>query len=84
MFFPLQKGLNLLFPFPLSERRVALQLCNPSDCQITYLDEYYLTNYEIELLKKSAAEMASKIPEGAIVVELGSGLVSTFFSPTLS
>ncbi|KAL6813032.1 C-type lectin protein [Trichoderma sp. SZMC 28013] len=40
---------------------------------ITYLDEYYLTNYEIELLKKSAAEMASKIPEGAIVVELGSG-----------
>lgn len=58
---------------------MALQLCNPSDCQITYLDEYYLTNYEIELLKKSAAEMASKIPEGAIVVELGSGLVSTFF-----
>lgn len=41
--------------------------------EITYLDEYYLTNYEIELLKKSAAEMASQIPEGAIVVELGSG-----------
>jgi uncharacterized SAM-dependent methyltransferase len=65
-------------------KRVALQLCNPSDCQITYLDEYYLTNYEIELLKKSAAEMASKIPEGAIVVELGSGLVSTFFFSALS
>ncbi|KAL6901421.1 C-type lectin protein [Trichoderma evansii] len=40
---------------------------------ITYLDEYYLTNYEIELLKKSSAEIASKIPEGAMVVELGSG-----------
>ncbi|KAL7800240.1 C-type lectin protein [Trichoderma ceciliae] len=40
---------------------------------ITYLDQYYLTNYEIELLKKSAAEMASRIPEGAMVVELGSG-----------
>ncbi|UKZ72131.1 uncharacterized protein TrAtP1_013069 [Trichoderma atroviride] len=40
---------------------------------ITYLDEYYLTNYEIELLKKSSAEIASKIPQGAMVVELGSG-----------
>jgi uncharacterized SAM-dependent methyltransferase len=48
-------------------------LCNPIGVQITYLDEYYLTNYEIELLKKSAAEIASKIPEGAMVVELGSG-----------
>jgi uncharacterized SAM-dependent methyltransferase len=34
-----------------------------------------LTNYEIELLKKSSAEIASKIPEGAMVVELGSGSV---------
>ncbi|OAA58739.1 DUF323 domain protein [Cordyceps fumosorosea ARSEF 2679] len=40
---------------------------------ITYLDEYYLTNYEIELLKKHAAEMASLIPAGAMLVELGSG-----------
>ncbi|TQV92647.1 DUF323 domain-containing protein [Cordyceps javanica] len=40
---------------------------------ITYLDEYYLTNYEIELLKKHAAEMADLIPAGAMVVELGSG-----------
>lgn len=34
-----------------------------------------MTNYEIELLKKSSAEIASKIPEGAMVVELGSGSV---------
>ncbi|OAA76453.1 DUF323 domain protein [Akanthomyces lecanii RCEF 1005] len=40
---------------------------------ITYLDEYYLTNYEIELLKKHAAEIANLIPAGAMVVELGSG-----------
>ncbi|KAK5991381.1 Ergothioneine biosynthesis protein 1 [Cladobotryum mycophilum] len=40
---------------------------------ITYLDEYYLTNYEIELLKSSSAEMAEKIPDGSMVVELGSG-----------
>lgn len=49
--------------------------CNQICVQITYLDEYYLTNYEIELLKKSSAEIASKIPEGAMVVELGSGSV---------
>ncbi|OAQ87380.1 hypothetical protein VFPBJ_01420 [Purpureocillium lilacinum] len=40
---------------------------------ITYLDEYYLTNYEIELLKRSSAELASKIPAGSMVIELGSG-----------
>ncbi|KAK7217369.1 hypothetical protein V2G26_005372 [Clonostachys chloroleuca] len=40
---------------------------------ITYLDEYYLTNYEIDVLKTSATDMASKVPTGAIVVELGSG-----------
>ncbi|KAF5018483.1 hypothetical protein F66182_9537 [Fusarium sp. NRRL 66182] len=40
---------------------------------ITYLDEYYLTNYEIELLKRSSAEIASQIPEGSMVIELGSG-----------
>ncbi|KAJ6444892.1 ADP-ribosylation factor family protein [Purpureocillium lavendulum] len=40
---------------------------------ITYLDEYYLTNYEIELLKRSSAELARKIPAGAMVIELGSG-----------
>ncbi|KHN99791.1 DUF323 domain protein [Metarhizium album ARSEF 1941] len=41
--------------------------------QITYLDEYYLTNYEIELLKTHSVELAAKIPDGAMVIELGSG-----------
>lgn len=48
--------------------------------QITYLDEYYLTNYEIELLKRSSAELASKIPAGSMVIELGSGFV-LYFNP---
>lgn len=40
---------------------------------ITYLDEYYLTNAEIEVLSKHAAEIAKQIPDGARLVELGSG-----------
>ena len=41
--------------------------------EITYLDEYYLTNAEIEVLEKSADRIALTIQNGAQVVELGSG-----------
>ncbi|KAI5926159.1 C-type lectin protein [Camillea tinctor] len=41
--------------------------------EITYLEEYYLTNHEIELLKLNAAKITSVIPSGSLVVELGSG-----------
>ncbi|PHH60245.1 hypothetical protein CDD80_1656 [Ophiocordyceps camponoti-rufipedis] len=41
--------------------------------EITYLDEYYLTNYEIALLKASVDEIASSIPAHSLLVELGSG-----------
>lgn len=41
--------------------------------RITYLDEYYLTGDEIEVLERYAARIAERIPEGAMVVELGSG-----------
>lgn len=41
--------------------------------QITYLDEYYLTNDEIKVLKNSASSIAQRIPAGAMVIELGSG-----------
>ena len=34
---------------------------------------YYLTNAEIQLLKKNADRMAERIPDGAMVIELGSG-----------
>ena len=41
--------------------------------EITYLPEYYLTNTEISILEKSAASIAERLPDGGIVVELGSG-----------
>ena len=40
---------------------------------ITYLEEYYLTNAEIEVLTNHADEIAQQICAGSIVVELGSG-----------
>lgn len=41
--------------------------------EITYLDEYYLTNAEIDALTKHADELVEHIPAGARVIELGSG-----------
>ncbi|KAL2267430.1 hypothetical protein VTJ83DRAFT_4707 [Remersonia thermophila] len=41
--------------------------------KITYLDEYYLTNDEIQLLQAHAAAIAERVPSGAMVIELGSG-----------
>ena len=40
---------------------------------ITYLEEYYLTNAEIEVLTTHAAEIAGSIREDSMLVELGSG-----------
>ncbi|KAL8807284.1 MAG: hypothetical protein Q9182_000789 [Xanthomendoza sp. 2 TL-2023] len=40
---------------------------------ITYLDEYYLTNTEIEVLQHHATAIATAIPEGCEILELGSG-----------
>lgn len=40
---------------------------------ITYLEEYYPTNAEIEILTNHANVIASRIPAGTMVVELGSG-----------
>jgi uncharacterized SAM-dependent methyltransferase len=41
--------------------------------KITYLEEYYLTGAEIEVLEKYAHQIAERIQPGSIVVELGSG-----------
>lgn len=41
--------------------------------QITYLDEYYLTNDEIALLKAHSVKIAEHISSGSMVIELGSG-----------
>ncbi|KAF1955820.1 hypothetical protein CC80DRAFT_492772 [Byssothecium circinans] len=41
--------------------------------KITYLEEYYLTNAEIEVLERYADRIAERIEPGSVVVELGSG-----------
>ena len=41
--------------------------------RITYLDQYYLTGQEIHILEKYAEQIAERIPDGAQIVELGSG-----------
>ncbi|GKT85539.1 DUF323 domain-containing protein [Colletotrichum tofieldiae] len=39
--------------------------------EITYLDEYYLTNNEIEVLEKNSHEIAQSISPESMVIELG-------------
>ncbi|MCJ1429129.1 hypothetical protein MMC29_007042 [Sticta canariensis] len=41
--------------------------------EVTFLEEYYLTNAEIEVLGNHASDIASLIPAGSQVIELGSG-----------
>ncbi|KAL5042352.1 hypothetical protein BDW71DRAFT_190227 [Aspergillus fruticulosus] len=41
--------------------------------KITYLDEYYLTNAEIEVLETHSRRLVEKIPSNAQLLELGSG-----------
>lgn len=41
--------------------------------KITYLEEYYLTNAEIEVLTTYASHIAQTIPDGSMLIELGSG-----------
>lgn len=43
--------------------------------EITYLEEYYLTNTEIDILEKNAGAIANLIESGSKLVELGSGCV---------
>ncbi|KAF8463071.1 histidine-specific methyltransferase [Kalaharituber pfeilii] len=41
--------------------------------RITYLEEYYLTGAEISALNRWAENIAERIPDGGVLVELGSG-----------
>lgn len=41
--------------------------------RITYLEEYYPTNAEIEVLKSNAKRIVERIPDDAQLLELGSG-----------
>lgn len=45
---------------------------------ITYLDEYYLTNAEIEVLTLHAEHLAQEIQAGSLIIELGSGYAPMF------
>ncbi|KAL8687622.1 MAG: hypothetical protein Q9218_006259 [Villophora microphyllina] len=45
--------------------------------EISYLDEYYLTNAEIEVLQAYATSIAELIPDGCVILELGSGYGSS-------
>ena len=46
--------------------------------EITYLEEYYLTNAEIEVLTNDADHIAERIYSGSQVIELGSGYTLAF------
>lgn len=41
--------------------------------EITRLEEYYLTNAERTILQEHADELASRVNDGTVIVELGSG-----------
>jgi len=41
--------------------------------KITHLQEYYLTNQEIQVLQTYADDIAQKVQNGTVLVELGSG-----------
>jgi uncharacterized SAM-dependent methyltransferase len=59
------------FPTLLLYDTVGLRLFE----EITYLDEYYLTNTEIQTLETHARTIAERLPENSQIVELGSGCV---------
>src|SRR5947208_493451 len=46
--------------------------------EITYLDEYYLTNAEIEVLEMYAEQIAQRIQPGSMLIEMGSGYGTVF------
>lgn len=64
-----KEGTEKTLPTMLLYDKRGLQLFE----NITYLDEYYLTNAEIEVLESHAADIARHIRPGSLIVELGSG-----------
>ena len=63
------KGQERRMPTRLLYDEEGLQLFE----DITYLEEYYLTNAEIETLTTHAEAIARSIEPGSQVIELGSG-----------
>ena len=44
--------------------------------RVTYLEEYYPTNAEIEVLKSCAESLVQRLPNDCRLIELGSGFVN--------
>lgn len=65
------QGKDRSFPTLLLYDAVGLRLFE----EITYLDEYYLTNTEIKVLETHARTIAERLPDQSQLVELGSGCV---------
>ncbi|KAI9728051.1 MAG: hypothetical protein M1834_007865 [Cirrosporium novae-zelandiae] len=64
-----ENGKEKTFPTLLLYDQLGLKLFE----DITYLDEYYLTNAEIEVFQRHAEDIANKIQPGTRIIELGSG-----------
>jgi uncharacterized SAM-dependent methyltransferase len=64
-----EKGQEKTLPTLLLYDEAGLKLFE----KITYLEEYYLTNAEIEVLETYADHIAERIQPNSIIVELGSG-----------
>ena len=69
-----QEGMEKRLPTLLLYDDAGLQLFE----DITYLEEYYLTNAEIDVLNKYGDQIARRIQPGSLVVELGSGYDHAF------
>ncbi len=49
--------------------------------EITFLEEYYLTNAEIEALETHSDRIAEEVPSDVQIIELGSGYAIAFCKP---
>ncbi|KAI9263344.1 hypothetical protein BDA99DRAFT_509991 [Phascolomyces articulosus] len=63
-----QEGNKSIPTFVLYDKR-GLQLFD----EITHLDDYYLTNAEMEILKERADQLAARLHDGSVIIELGAG-----------
>ncbi|KAG2222480.1 hypothetical protein INT45_013393 [Circinella minor] len=62
------EGTKSIPTFVLYDKR-GLQLFD----EITHLDDYYLTNAEMEILKEHADQLAARLHDGSVIIELGAG-----------
>ena len=72
-----EQGKEKLFPTILLYDERGLKLFE----EITYLEEYYLTNAEIESLETYSDRIAKVVPSGVQMIELGSGYAIFFCKP---